>query len=71
MSVIHNTSRPESVLRMKRISVCYHAVLESFAIEESLVKHIPSKENVIDLMTKVLCGKKGNTGILYGINNDH
>ena len=32
MSVEHNTSKPESVLRKKSNSVCYHAVHESVAI---------------------------------------
>ena len=54
MSAVHNTSRPESVLRKKSNSVCYHAVSESVVIGESLVGYIPSKENVADLMTKVL-----------------
>ena len=56
MSVIHNTSRPESVLRNKSNSVCYHAVCESVAISESLVRHMASKENIADLLTKVLYG---------------
>ena len=32
MSVVHNTSKPESVLRKKRNSVCYHAVCETVAM---------------------------------------
>ena len=56
--VVHNKSRPESVLRKKSNSVCYHAVCESVAMGESLVGHIPSKENVADLMTKVPYGHK-------------
>ena len=54
MSVVHNANRPGSVLREKSKSVCYHAFHESVAMEESLVGHIPSKERVADLMTKVL-----------------
>ena len=38
MSVVHNTSRPESVLRKKSNSVCYHAVHQSVAMGESLVR---------------------------------
>ena len=48
ISVVHNTSRPESVLRKKSNSFCYHAVCESDAIGESLVGCMPSKENVSD-----------------------
>ena len=54
MTVVHNASRPESILRKKSNSVCYHGVHESVAMGESLVRHIPSKKNVTDLMTKVL-----------------
>ena len=41
-SVVHNASRPESVLRKKSNAGCYHAVHESVAMGESLVGHIPS-----------------------------
>ena len=44
MSVVHNTSEPELVLRRKSNSVCYHAVCESVAMRESLVGHLPSKK---------------------------
>ena len=56
MSVVHNRSQPESFIRKKSNSVCYHAVCESVAIGESLVGHIPSNENVADLMPKVHYG---------------
>ena len=59
MLVVHNISRPETVLRKKSNSVCYHAVHEAAAMGESLVGHIPSKENITDLMTKKpLCAKE-------------
>ena len=44
MSVVSNTSRPESVLRKKSNSVYYHSVHESVAMGESLVRHIPGAE---------------------------
>ena len=34
MSVIHNTQIPESTLRKKSNSICYHAVRESVAMGE-------------------------------------
>ena len=74
MSVVHNISRPESVLRKKSNLVCYHTVHKSVAMGEHLVGHIPSKESVADLMTKVLYGQKRRylvSSILYDINNDH
>ena len=45
MSVIHNSSRPGSVLRKKSNSICFHAAHESVATGESLVQDIPNKEN--------------------------
>ena len=56
MSVIHNTQRPESTLKKKSNSLCYHAVRESVAMGESLVTHIPTVENPADLCTKVMPG---------------
>ena len=58
MSAVHNTSQPESVLRKKSNLVCYRTVCESIEKGESLVGHVPSKENVADLLTKVLYGHK-------------
>ena len=58
MSVIHNTQRPESMVKKKSNSICYHAVRESVAMGESLTSHIGTNENVGDLATKVLYGQK-------------
>ena len=43
MSVVHNTFRPESALREKHNSVCYHIVYESVAMGEFWVVHMHSK----------------------------
>jgi hypothetical protein len=58
MSVIHNTQRPESILKKKSNSICYHTVHESVAMGEHLTGHIGTNENVGDLATKVLYGQK-------------
>ena len=58
MSVIHNTQRPESMLKKKSISICYHAIREPVAMGESLMGHIGTNENVGFLATKVLYGQK-------------
>ena len=42
MSVIHNTQRPESVLKKKSNAVCYHFTRESVAMGESLTGHVVS-----------------------------
>ena len=73
MSVIHNTQRPESTLKKKSHSLCYHAARESVAMGESLTGHIATDKNVADLLTKVLYGQKRKRivgEILYDIYDD-
>jgi hypothetical protein len=62
MSVIHNTQRPESTLKKKSNSICYHAIREAVAMGECLTTHIPTNDNPADLCTKVLSG---------GMKRDH
>ena len=52
MSVINNTTKPESVLKKKSNSICYHAIREAVAMGECIVTHITTGENVGDLATK-------------------
>jgi hypothetical protein len=56
MSVVHNTQRPESVLKKKSNTICYHAVRESAAMGESIIGHIPSLNNPADIYTKAVPG---------------
>jgi hypothetical protein len=49
MSVVHNTQRPESVLKKNSNSICYHAVHESTDMGESITGHVPSVDNPADL----------------------
>ncbi len=56
MSVIHNTQRPESTLKKKSNSICYHAVRESVAMGESITGHVSTHANPADIATKVLPG---------------
>ncbi len=58
MSIIKNTSKPESTLNKKCYAVCYHALRESVAMGETLMAHTPGVKNPADLMTKVLLGSK-------------
>jgi hypothetical protein len=70
MSVINNTSKPESTLKKKSNSICYHFVREAVAMEECLTTWIPTLKNWADLLTKVLSGTKRRElvqGILYDI----
>ena len=54
MSVIHNTQKPESTLKKKSNSICYHTVRESCAMGESVTGHIDSRDNLADIATKVI-----------------
>ena len=54
MSVINSTQKPESVLKKKSNSICYHAIREAVAMGEILTTHIAKGENVADLATKVI-----------------
>jgi hypothetical protein len=54
MSVVKNTSAPESVLRKKCNSICYHAVREAVATGELIVAHVPGISNPSDLLTKAV-----------------
>ena len=56
MSVIHNTQQPESTLRKKSNSICFHAVREAVAMGELLTGHVRTTENPADLLTKVVAG---------------
>jgi hypothetical protein len=56
MSVVHNTQRPESVLKKKSNSLCYHIVRKSAVMVESIIGHLPSVENPSDICTRVVAG---------------
>jgi hypothetical protein len=56
MSVVHNTQRPEYVLKKKSKSICYHTVHESAAMGESIIGHVPSVENPADICTMFVPG---------------
>ena len=62
MSVIHNTQRPESTLKKKSNSVCYHAVREAVAMDECLTGHVSTHDNPADICTKIMPGgqKRGH-----------
>jgi hypothetical protein len=75
MSVIHNTQRPESMLKKKSNSICYHAVRESAAMNEIRTGHISTHENPADLATKLVpSGRKRDylvSLLLYDIADEH
>ena len=56
MSTIQNTQRPDSTLKKKSISICYHAIREAVAMQEILTGYVKMDENPADLLTKVVSG---------------
>ena len=56
MSVVYNTTRPESTLKKKSNSIAYHYVHESAAAAEIQISHVESSENVSDMLTKLQTG---------------
>jgi hypothetical protein len=44
-SQVTNSSRPESTLKKKCNSICYHAIRESVAMGETLLMHIRTEES--------------------------
>jgi hypothetical protein len=74
MSVMHNTQQPESTLKKKNLSICYHAVREAVAMGEILTSHVQTKNNFSDLMTKVTYRQKRRHmvgSVLFDIYDDH
>ena len=74
MSVIHNTQWPESTLKKKNLSICYHAVCKAVAMGEILTSHVRTKNNFSDFMTKVPYGQKWCHlvgSVLLDIYDDH
>jgi len=74
LSVIHNTQQPESILRKKNLSICYHAVREAVAMGEILTTHVRTDNNLSDFMTKVTFGQKRRHlvgSVLYDLYDDY
>ena len=55
-SVILNTTLPSSMLKKKHNAVSYHRVREAIAAKIIAFVHIPSEENLADVLTKLLPG---------------
>ena len=56
VSTIHNTQCPESQLKKKSNSICYHAVREVVAMGKLLTGHVKTDENPADILIKVVGG---------------
>jgi hypothetical protein len=56
MSVVYNTTAPESVLKKKSNAIAYHFVQESVAMKVIKNAYEPSESNSADILTKVQSG---------------
>jgi hypothetical protein len=74
MSVVHNSSRPESTLKKKSNSIVYNYCRESCAMGEHIVGHISTLLNPADICTKLMTGGVKRDGVvsllLWDINDD-
>ena len=57
-SVVKNATRPESSLKKKHVAVAYHRVREAQAAGIVRIAHEVSDNNLADILTKLLNGKK-------------
>jgi hypothetical protein len=72
-SQVTNSSRPESTLKKKCNSICYHAIRELVTMGETLLMHIRTGENLADFLTKTTSGAKHRKliiGVVHDIYND-
>jgi hypothetical protein len=67
MSVVNNTTSPESMLKKKSNSIAYHAVREAVAMGEILIAYIPTDDNVADVLTKALPGGERRDRLIQGL----
>ncbi len=72
-SQVTNSSRPELTLKKKCNSICYRAIRESVAMDETLLMYIRTGENLADFLTKITSGTKRCKlvrGVVHDIYND-
>jgi hypothetical protein len=70
---VPNSSRPESTLKKKCNSICYHAIRELVAMCDTLLMHIRTGENLADFLTNTNSGTKRRklvSGVVHDICND-
>jgi hypothetical protein len=70
MYVVHNTQRPESVLKKKSNSICYHALHQSADMGESIIGHVPSVDNPAEIFTKVIPGGQKRSHLIHILLHD-
>jgi hypothetical protein len=68
-SQVTNSSRPELTLKKNCNSICYHEIHESVAMDETLLTHIRTGENLVDFLTKTISGAK-HCKLVSGVVHD-
>ena len=58
MSMTHNTSKPESMIKEKSNSIYCNTVREVVAMGECATTHVLTLQNLVDSLTKVLYQSK-------------
>ena len=58
MLLIHNTSKLDSTLKKKFNVIASHAIHKSVAMKESSTLHMKSKDNLADLLSKLITEQK-------------
>ena len=56
MSMVTNTTRPESTLKKKSNSITYNFIRESAVAKEIKIQHVRTKENTSDMLSKSQSG---------------
>ena len=66
-SVLDNTTNPDSTLKKKSQSICYHFVREGCAHGEWRTTYINTHDNKADLLTKVLPSGEKRRGFVRNL----
>ena len=69
-SVLNNTTLPDSILKKKSQSICYHFVREGVARNEWRTTYVNTHENPADLLTKPLPAGEKRTKFVKSILHD-
>jgi hypothetical protein len=72
-SQVTNSSRLELTLKKKCNSICYHAIRESVAMDETLLMHIRTGDKLADFLTKTTSGAKRRklvSRVVYDVYDD-
>ena len=70
MSFINNTQWPQSTLKKKSNSICYHVIRESVATKEVLTGHVSSVGNRVLICTKVVPGESNQKHLIGRVFHD-